>query len=191
VRRPVVQRQYVQVSRLGNPLVNEVIIPTNRKDEWNRTTPAQESRFEQFYRAPILAAAINQLYPGVLNAVERDRDDLVQVLLTGVTGLNNTGTKLADMLRLNMSVPPRGPVGTGNRLGVFGGDNAGFPNGRRLEDDVIDIAERAVVGKLKGNARADLLGDGVDANDVPHMTTFPYEADPRSGFDNTKGLQRP
>jgi hypothetical protein len=191
VRRPVVRREFVQVSRLGNPLVNEVIIPTNRKDEWNRDTPAQESKYEQFYRAPILAAAINQLYPGVLNAVERDRDDLVAVLLTGVPNLNNTGTRVADMLRLNMSIPPRGPVGTGNRLGVFGGDNAGFPNGRRLEDDVVDIAERAVVGKLKGNARADLLGDGVDANDVPHMGTFPYEADPFSGFQNTKGEQKP
>jgi hypothetical protein len=181
----------VQVSRLGNPLVNEVIIPTERKDEWNRATPAQESRFQQYYRTPLLAAAINQLYPGVLNVPERDRDDLVAVLLTGVPQLNNTGTTLADMLRLNMSIAPSGPVGTGNRLGVFANDLAGFPNGRRLEDDVIDIAERAVAGKLKGNARADLLGDGVDRNDVPHMQSFPYEADPASGFDNTKGQQKP
>jgi hypothetical protein len=191
VRSQVVTRPWVQVSRLGNPLVNEVIIPTNRKDEWNADTPAEESKYEQFYRTPILAAAINQLYPNVLNAVERDRDDLVAVLLTGVPNLNNTGTKVADMLRLNMSIAPSAPAGRGNRLGVFGNDTAGFPNGRRLEDDVIDIAERAVVGKLKGNARADLLGDGVDANDVPHMTSFPYEADPFSGFDNTKGQQKP
>jgi Domain of unknown function (DUF4331) len=191
VKRQWATRPWVQVSRLGNPLVNEVIVPTERKDEWNRATPAQDSRFERYYRTPLLAAAINQLYPGVINAPERDRDDLVAVLLTGVPQLNNTGTTLADMLRLNMSIAPSGPVGTGNRLGVFGNDLAGWPNGRRLEDDVIDIAERAVAGKLKGNARADLLGDGVDANDVPHMTSFPYEADPASGFDNTKGQQKP
>jgi len=191
VTRAVQTKRFVQVSRMANPLVNELIIPTPRKDEWNRGTPDQESKFEQFYRTSILAAAINQLYPGVLNAVERDRDDLVAVLLTGVPQLNNTGTKLADVLRLNMSIAPSAPVGRGNRLGVFGNDTAGYPNGRRLEDDVIDISERAVVGKLKGNARADLIGDGVDANDVPHMTTFPYEADPPSGFDNTKGQQKP
>ncbi|MGH3103472.1 MAG: DUF4331 domain-containing protein, partial [Gaiellaceae bacterium] len=146
VRRSVVTRPWVQVSRLGNPLVNEVVIPTDRKDEWNRDVPADESKYESFYRTPILAAVINTLYPGVINAPERDRDDLVAVLLTGVPQLNNTGTKLADMLRLNMSIAPAGPVGTGHRLGVFGNDTAGWPNGRRLEDDVIDIAERAVAG---------------------------------------------
>jgi hypothetical protein len=191
IRRGRAHRGWVQVSRLGNPLVNEVVIPTNRKDEWNRLSPAQESRFEQYYRTPILAAVINKLYPNVLNAVETDRDDLVAVLLTGVPKLNNTGTKVADMLRLNMSIAPTAQVGKGNRLGVFGNDLAGWPNGRRLEDDVIDIAERAVVGKLKGNAKADLIGDGVNANDVPHMTSFPYEADPASGFENTKGQQKP
>ena len=191
VKRQWATRPWVQVSRLGNPLVNEVVIPTSRKDEWNRATPAQDSRFVQYFTTPILAAAINQLYPGAINAPERDRDDLVAVLLTGVPQLNNTGTTRADMLRLNMSIAPSGAVGTGNRLGVLAGDLAGFPNGRRLEDDVIDIAERAVAGKLKGNARADALGDGVDGNDVPHMTSFPYEADPPSGFDNTKGQQKP
>ena len=189
--RRVIGRAWTQVSRLGNPLVNEVVIPTNRKDEWNRLSPAHEQRFEQYYRTPILAAVINKLYPNVLNAVEQNRDDLVAVLLTGVPKLNNTGTKLADMLRLNMSIPPAGPVGTGNRLGVFGNDLAGWPNGRRLEDDVIDIAERAVVGKLKSNPKADLIGDGVNGNDVPHLRSFPYEADPSSGFDNTKGLPKP
>ncbi len=191
VRRAVARTSFVQVSRLANPLVNELIIPTTRKDEWNRGTPDQEAKFEGFYRTPILAAVINQLYPGVINAPETGRDDLVSVLLTGVPGLNNTGAKLADLLRLNMSIAPRGPVGTGNRLGVFGGDNAGYPNGRRLEDDAIDIAERAVAGKLKGNTRADLLGDGVDANDVPFLSFFPYMPDPSSGFDNVKGQQKP
>ncbi|HEV8687608.1 MAG TPA: DUF4331 domain-containing protein [Gaiellaceae bacterium] len=187
-RKTVVTRPFVQVSRLGNPLVNEVVIPTSRKDEWNRDTPAQESKYAGFYTQPLLAAVINQLFPGVVNAPERDRDDLAAVLLTGVPGLNNTGSTQADMLRLNMSIPP---TASPNRLGVLAGDTAGWPNGRRLEDDVIDIAVRAVAGKLKGNPVADVLGDGVDANDVPNLPVFPYEADPFSGFDNTKGRQKP
>ena len=186
--RTVVTRPYVQVSRLGNPLVNEVVIPTSRKDEWNRDTPRQESKYAALYRQPLLAAVVNQLYPGVVNAPERDRDDLAAVLLTGVPGLNFTGNTQADMLRLNMSIPPSASP---NRLGVLAGDNAGWPNGRRLEDDVIDIAVRAVAGKLKGNPVADVLGDGVDRNDVPNLTFFPYEADPFSGFANTKGELNP
>jgi hypothetical protein len=181
---------WVQVSRLGNPLVNEVVIPTQLKDAWNGDTVREESKYVRYYRTPILAAVINKLYPNVINAPESNRDDLVAVLLTGVPGLNSTGAKQADLLRLNMSIPPAGPVGTGKRLGVLAGDNAGWPNGRRLEDDVIDIAERAVAGALKKNPKASLIGDGVDANDVRHLTSFPYEADPPSGFDNTKGRQK-
>jgi len=99
---------------------------------------------------------------------------------------------MAEMLRLNLFVAASATVGAGNRLGVFGGDMAGFPNDRRLEDDVIDIAERAVAGKLKGNTRADLLGDGVDTNDVPFLPAFPYVNDPASGFDNnSNGQQKP
>jgi hypothetical protein len=184
----VVTRPWVQVSRLGNPLVNEVIIPTNRKDEWNADTPDEESKYASFYSQPILAAVLNSLFPGVLNVPEQNRDDLVAVLLTGVPGLNNTGSTQADMLRLNLSTPVSANP---HRLGVFGGDNQGWPNGRRLTDDVIDIAEQAVVGKLKGNAVADVIGDGVDTNDVSNLGSFPYEADPRSGFDNTKGEQKP
>jgi len=191
VKRTVVSRPWVQVSRLGNPLVNELIIPTAQKDAWNRSTPSGDSRFVGSFTQPILAALINRLYPGVVNAPEQNRDDLVSVLLTGVPNLNFTGQTQADMLRLNLSIAPTAAVGAGNRLGVFGNDLAGFPNGRRLEDDVIDIAERAVAGKLKGNKNADALGDGVDASDVPFMRTFPYQADPFSGFENTKGQQKP
>jgi hypothetical protein len=184
----VVTRPFVQVSRLGNPLVNEVIIPTTRKDEWNTDTPDEESKYASFYSQPILAAVLNSLFPGVLNVPEQNRDDLVAVLLTGVPGLNNTGSTQAEMLRLNLSTPV---TANPHRLGVFGGDNQGWPNGRRLTDDVIDIAEQAVVGKLKGNAVADVIGDGVDGNDVANLGSFPYEADPPSGFDNTKGRLKP
>ena len=188
VRNGVARSRWVQVSRIGNPLVNEVIIPTRLKNEWNRESPRGDRDYVTFFRNPMLAALINQLYPGIINAPEHHRSDLVQVFLTGVPGLNKTGSTLADMLRVNLSIAP---TATPNRLGVFGGDNAGYPNGRRLEDDVIDIAERGVAGKLKGNPNADLLGDGVDANDVANLSVFPYEADPFSGYDNTKGEQKP
>jgi hypothetical protein len=184
-----VTRRWVQVSRIGNPLVNEVIIPTKLKDLWNRLTPASDSRFAQYYREPILAAVMNQLYH--VNAPEQGRDDLVSILLTGLQkpSLNYTGPKLVDELRVNLAIAPTAPVGQGNRFGVVGGDLAGFPNGRRLEDDVVDIAERAVAGALKGNSVP--LGDGVDANDVPFLNVFPYQADPFSGAANTKGEQKP
>jgi hypothetical protein len=180
-----------QVSRLGNPLVNEVLIPTELKDKWNASTPDKDKQFEQYYSSPILAKLLNQLYPQFGPFQETNRTDLVAVLLTGLKqpNLNFTGDTPADELRLNVSIAPTAPVGHGNRLGVLGGDLAGFPNGRRLEDDVIDIAERAVGGALIGHSLP--LGDGVDGNDVPYLTTFPYQADPFSGFENTKGQQKP
>ena len=171
---------WVQVNRLGNPLVNEVIIPTGLKDRWNALQPWNERQFERYYRSPILAAVINKLYK--LGAPETGRDDLVAVLLTGVPKLNFTGPKLADVLRLNLTIPV---TARPNRLGVLAGDNQGWPNGRRLGDDVIDIAEQAVGGFLKGTKLP--LGDGVNGDDVPVLGAFPYAADPKSGFDNTKG----
>jgi Domain of unknown function (DUF4331) len=175
---------WVQVNRLGNPLVNEVIIPTGLKDRWNALQPWSESQFRKYYETPILAAVINKLYK--LGVPETGRDDLVSVLLTGVPKLNLTGPKLADVLRLNLTIPvTKSP----NRLGVLGGDNQGWPNGRRLDDDVIDIAEQAVGGFLKGTKLP--LGDGVNTDDVQLLDTFPYVADPKSGFENTKGVQKP
>ena len=190
VRTPVVAKPWVQVSRLGNPLFNEVIVPTELKDQWNAGTPAQDANYVKYVTDPSLAALINKLYPGVVNAPEHNRDDLVQVLLTGVPNLNATGTKPVDELRINLSTPPT-PAGSVNRLGVLGGDLQGYPNGRRLGDDVIDISEMAVAGALKGNAVSKALGDGVNANDVPLQATFPYEGDPFQGFDNQKGQQKP
>jgi hypothetical protein len=173
---------WTQVSRLGNPLINEVVIPTNLKDLWNRTSPSQDKQFVKYYKTPILAAVINKLYK--LGAPETNRDDLVQVLLTGIPKVTFTGNTLADELRVNLAVPVT-PADKVSRMGVLGGDNQGWPNGRRLGDDVIDIAEQAVGGFLKGTKLP--LGDGVDANDVPFLSTFPYVADPASGFANTKG----
>jgi Domain of unknown function (DUF4331) len=189
--RRTASENWAQVSRLGNPLINEVLIPTQLKDHWNATTPDKDKQFEQYYERPILAHLLNQLYPRFGPFKESDRSDLVAVLGTGLKSpnLNYTGPTFADELRLNLSIAPTAQVGKGNRLGVLGGDLAGWPNGRRLEDDVIDIAERAVGGALIGHSLP--LGDGVDASAVPFQSAFPYEADPFSGFDNTKGQQKP
>ena len=174
---------WVQVNRLGNPLVNEVIIPTALKDRWNAQQPWNESAYRKYHESPLLAAVINKLYK--LGVPESGRDDLVAVLLTGVPKLNFTGPKLADVLRLNLGIPV---TARPSRLGVLAGDNQGWPNGRRLGDDVIDIAEQAVGGFLKGTKLP--LGDGVNSDDVAALDAFPYVADPKSGFDNTKGLQK-
>jgi hypothetical protein len=171
---------WVQVNRLANPLVNEVVIPTGLKDRWNALHPAAEGQFRKYYETPILAAVINKLYK--LDVPETNRDDLVAVLLTGVPKLNFTGARPADLLRLNLAIPvTKNP----KRLGVLAGDNQGWPNGRRLGDDVIDVAEQAVAGFLKGTKVP--LGDGVDADDRELLSSFPYVADPQTGFANTKG----
>ena len=179
-------RGWTQVSRLGNPLVNEVVVPTPFKDVWNRSKPVDDKQFAGPVVKPILAKLMNDLYK--LNAPEDNRDDLVAVFGTGVKGLNFTGNTVADLLRLNYSIPVTQPAKV-SRLGVIGGDNGGFPNGRRLNDDVIDIAEQVMAGFLKGNKVP--LGDGVNSGDVPASDSFPYEADPPQGFANSKGLQKP
>ncbi len=181
---------FVQVSRLGVPLVNELIVPLARRDLFNRTTPDQDAkRYGKFVVKPELAAILNKLFK--VNAPENNRTDLVQALLQGIPGLNETKgfakgkAPAVDTLKLNLGTPPA--AGAENRFGVIGGDMAGFPNGRRLGDDVVDIALQAVAGFLKGNKVP--LGDGVDQNDKPFRATFPYVQTPDSGF-NQKPAQR-
>jgi len=183
----------IQVSRLGEPLINEVVIPLARKDFWNREDPADDAQFLEFYRSPEVARLVNALYPATEDVRETDRDDLVAILLTGVPSLNFTGPRRADLLRLNTSIAPTAPVGAGNRLGVLAGDFAGFPNGRRLEDDVVDIEVRAIAEGygpvlnallgLPNKTPNNQLGDGVDANDRPFLTGFPYASTPHQGYE--------
>ena len=185
---------WVQVSRLAEPLINEVVIPIGMKDQWNATDPSKDERFARFYRAPEVTRLANGLYDALDNAKETNRDDLVAILLTGVPGLNFTGNTKADLIRLNMSIPPTAPVGQGNRLGVIAGDLAGFPNGRRLEDDVVDIELRALTEGygpflngllgLPNRSPNNLLGDGVDKNDFPFRVDFPYQASPHQGYEH-------
>ena len=177
----VVHRGWTQVSRLGNPLINEVVIPTGLKDLWNRTKPAQDAQFKKYYETPILAAVLNKLYK--LGVPETGRDDLVAVLGTGIPKVTFTGNTFADELRVNLAVPPT-PAAKASRMGVLGGDNAGFPNGRRLADDIVDIEEQAVAGFLKGKKVP--LGDGVNANDVANLGHFPYVGVPHQGYENAK-----
>src|SRR4051812_17574631 len=171
----------VQVSRLGNPLVNEVVIPLGKKDFFNATQPSDDLKnFGKYVVSPEVAKVINILFPG-LNVPENDRTDIVQALLTGIPGLTAIAPKAppTDTLKINLG---SAPSATPSRFGVLAGDTSGFPNGRRLADDVTDIELRVIGGFLKGNKLP--LGDGVDSNDVPFRATFPYVAPPHAGFDS-------
>ena len=153
---------FVQVARLANPLVNELIIGTGQKDRWNAKDPSDESVFLDFYRTPRLAAVLNLAFG--LPVPPTPRNDLVAVLLKypgqDPTGCSR-GNPCSELLRLNVGVPPTAPANQ-KRLTVLAGDPAGFPNGRRPNDDVTDIALRVVAGALLGPVPA--LGDGVNFN---------------------------
>ncbi len=180
-----VHASWVQVSRLGNPLINEVIIPIGMKDKFNRTSPADDAaNFGANALAPEPARLLNALFN--LGVKETDRTDIVGALLTGVPGLTQIGSSPvpADTLKVNLGVPPSASP---NRFGVLAGDTGGFPNGRRLTDDVVDIELRVIGGALlkpEEGGKQLPLGDGVDVNDEPFRATFPYVALPDSGFDS-------
>jgi hypothetical protein len=208
----------IQVSRLGNPLVNEVVLPLALKDAFNTISPASDSVLfgaqpgdplagagailRTSILTPELANLIPVLYPAVSQKVPTPRDDLKLVFLTGIPTVTqqqlSAGTP-SEQLRLNVKIPPKA-LCAGNRLGALAGDLAGFPNGRRLEDDVTDIAIRAVAGgygdilggpppggagllNLPNFTPNNLLGDGVDKDDVPCLTSFPYVGTPHSGYN--------
>jgi hypothetical protein len=178
--------RWQQVSRLGNPLINEVVIPIGKKDKFNRTSPADDlANFGAFALAPEPAKLLNALFG--LGVKETNRTDIVQALLTGVPGLTQIGNNPApaDTLKVNLGVPPSANP---NRFGVLANDLAGFPNGRRLADDVVDIELRVIAGALlkpEQGGKQIPLGDGVDVNDKPFRSTFPYVALPDSAFDST------
>jgi uncharacterized protein DUF4331 len=192
---------WIQVSRLGNPLFNEVIVPMSKKDLWNALPPASDNQFLQYVQQPELAKLLPILYPGVfpnLAALTASRADLVAILLTGipsgiVPGFQNfTGSTPADMLRLNLAIAPSS---TTNILGLIGGDAAGFPNGRRVFDDVVTIELRAIAGVTyplvnhaftpDGAAGAiyDIEDPATNTPPVSYLGSFPYLNHPRSGFD--------
>jgi len=188
---------FVQVSRLGNPLFNEVIVPLSRKDAWNAVGPDQEKRFAKFVARPELAKLLPVLYPGVfpnLAAYDKDRADLLAILLTGIPagvidGFQNfTGPTLADELRLNVAIPPTAQP---KRLGLLDGDLQGFPNGRRVADDVVTIELRAVAGAtlplvddtFTPDGAATAIEDGTFPPNRAFLDVFPYLGVPYAGYD--------
>jgi len=174
-----VNGSYRQISRLGSPLVNEVVIPLKDKDRFNASSPSNDTQFLNYVTKPELPKLIEAVYG--IEAPDQPRNDLVAVFLTGVDGLNQPeNVTPSEQLRLNMSTPV---TGSPDPLGVIGGDNQGYPNGRRLADDVIDISLQVVEGELVGNPND--LSDGVDTNDVEFGNSFPYVALPASGSDAT------
>ncbi|MGW4032193.1 DUF4331 domain-containing protein [Streptomyces sp. NPDC004838] len=174
-RRKTASGGFAQVSRLGMPLVNEVVIPLKDKDRFNASSPWNDADFLKSVTKPELPKLIEAVYK--IKAPAEPRDDLVSVFLTGVKDLNQPpGVRPAEALRLNTSVKPAAEP---KRLGVLDGDNAGFPNGRRLGDDVIDIALQVMEGELVGSEND--LGDAVDANDQEFGANFPYVGLPTAG----------
>ncbi|HEY5188722.1 MAG TPA: DUF4331 domain-containing protein, partial [Solirubrobacteraceae bacterium] len=188
---------WIQVSRLGNPLFNEVIVPMGQKDRWNALPAAHDKEFLKYVRHPELASLLPILYPGVfpkLAALKSPRADLVAILLTGlpagvVPGFQNyTGPTYADQLRLNMAIAPAAQP---NPIGLIGGDAAGFPNGRRVFDDVVSIELRAIAGATyplvasgyKPDVAASLLTDGLGPNATRYQSSFPYLGTPNSGYE--------
>jgi hypothetical protein len=175
---------WVQLSRPDMPLVNELVIPLKDKNRFNGSQPRFDGQFLKYVRNPEPAGLIENILG--IDVPPNPRDDIATIFLTGIPGLNKPeGVKPSSQLRLNMSVQPKASP---NRLGVLGGDNAGFPNGRRLTDDVVDIELQALAGATPLTPKFDkkpnnTLGDGVNANDVPFLNSFPYIARPQAYTD--------
>jgi hypothetical protein len=177
----------VQIQRFGNPLINELIIGTGHKDFWSMSDPVNDSQFASFDLDPLIARIFNAVYG--FKIPTPPRTDLLP-LVTYAAPIAPSGTPagpIADLMRLNTGVPPT-PMAERKRLGLIAGDPAGFPNGRRPTDDVVDIVERVAIGGVLVSgfdvAPNNLLGDGVNAPDVPPQETFPYVHYAYSGRDS-------
>ena len=176
-----------------------------RKDEWNRDEPTNDSEYADGVLHPELAKLLPVLYPGspgsplfphlaALVFSGKPRADLAAILLTGipagiVAGFQNfTGGTQADLLRLNVAIPPSGSP---NRLGVIAGDPAGYPNGRRVADDVVSIELKAIAGAtyplidhtFTPDAAVGAVDQGLNPATIPYLPSFPYLPTPKSGFD--------
>jgi hypothetical protein len=201
---PKLGKDRVQVSRLGNPLVNEVVVPAGLKDAFNSISPDKDAGIPAVVNR-VTDPELPKLIQGIYNipAPATPRNDLVEIFLTGITTkaggpikadlnsqLNNMDVnpnrfRPSEMLRLNLGVPV---AANPNRLGVLAGDLQGFPNGRRLSDDAVDIAIQAVEGAAQTGKLVDALaaGDKVDSNDNAFGDVFPYVALPNQGAVNAK-----
>jgi uncharacterized protein DUF4331 len=174
--------KWTQVSRLGSPLVNEVVIGLKDKDKFNASQPRNDAQFADYVTNPTLPALIEALFPVVQAPNLFPRTDLVQVFITGVPGLTENGS-FGEMLRLNTTIPAV-PAAQQSRLGVLGNDFAGYPNGRRPGDDVVDMSLRVVMGVLiPANAPSGYLPytDGAYQDATQYDSIFPYIRDPHPG----------
>jgi Domain of unknown function (DUF4331) len=190
---------FTQVQRMGNPLINELIIGTGAKDTWSITPPSQDAQFAPYALDPLLARVMNAAFG--LAVPDPPRTDLLPLVVYAppivaagaAPPATSAGNPVADLLRLNYSIPPT-PAASRSRLGFIAGDSAGYPNGRRITDDVTDISLRAVAGIFCtactsqglpfSASRVPLLGDGVNTNDIPTQEVFPYVAFAHSGRDS-------
>ena len=174
---------FVQVNREGNSLINELIIGTGSKDKFSTDDPKNDGQFASFFLDPLLAHLFNSVLGVPIPAPPRlDLLPLVQYMAPICPGCGpNDAGPIADLLRLNTGIPPT-PVAQQKRMGFLVGDNAGFPNGRRPVDDVVDIASRAVAGILADSQKYGApIGDGVNLNGIGYGTTFPYVLPANSG----------
>lgn len=180
---------WTQISRLGHPLINEVVIALADKDRFNRSEPADDAQFLEYVTNPILGEVIPAIYPVFTCFPEPPRNDLVTIYLTGIPGLNQPqNVQPAELLRLNTSIAPT-PFDEQDPLGLLAGQLDGFPNGRRLVDDVVDISLQAIagatpLGDCEGESPNNQLGDGVVGNDMPYLESFPYMPTPHEGYSH-------
>jgi len=189
---------WVQISRLGQPLVNEVVVPLAAKNTFNGAPLSSgDAAFLPIVQDPRIGQLLPVLYPGAFDGCypTAPRDDLVTIFLTGIPGvtqpagpIGGNGVVPSEQLRLNTSVTPTA-FADQNSLGLLAGQADGYPNGRRLSDDVVDISLQAVagatpVGPCAGQSPNNQLGDGVSGNDMPFLTSFPYMPTPHQGFEH-------
>jgi hypothetical protein len=191
---PKLSKNLTQIQRMGNPLINELVIGVGSKDTFSMSEPKDDEQFANFFLDPFIARVLNAVYealfgPNILPVPDAPRLDLLP-LVQYVPPIAAEGTPtgpIADLLRLNTGIPPT-PPDQQSRLGLLAGDPAGFPNGRRIRDDVIDITSRAAVGVLNPAFNVfpnNRVGDGVNVNDVlPYRDSFPYLNSAHSGRDS-------
>ncbi len=200
-RNAYTSRSMVQIQRMGNPLFNELLIGIGSKDKFSMSKPKNDVQFANFALDPVLARVLNALYdtisPGVLPVPDAPRKDLLPLVqyIPPVASADTPAGPVADLLRLNTGFPATA-MAQRSRLGFLtlldadpgNDDPAGFPNGRRVSDDVVDIATRAVIGVLAGEDfnrfPHNRVGDGVNTNDVPYRETFPYVGLAHSGLES-------
>ncbi len=185
--KSLVTSNFVQIQRMGNALINELIIGTGDKDKFSQSEPKNDSQFASDVLDPLLARVINAAYGGAVSIPTPPRTDLLPLvtykapICPGCTPAQ--AGPVADLLRLNTGIPATSQVSR-KRLGFIAGDSAGYPNGRRVSDDVTDISARVVVGVLNPAFNIfpnNRIGDGTNANDRPYQESFPYVAFANSG----------